>query len=396
MAHCAKFSKAGCGHMFKHFERAKDEKGEYIKFSNENIDTTRTHLNYNLAQNRESQGNFVRQRCEKIGCLNRKDVNVMCSWIVTAPKSLVSDEYAEKKFFQETYDFLEKRYGNANVVSAYVHMDEITPHIHFAFVPVVYDKEKDKMKVSAKECVSRHDLQTFHKDLDIHLLSRMGLIYQQDIMNGATEQGNRSIEELKRQSATERMQAIDSRAKKIITQAENILQKANDTAVKTVTTAEQGATKIRESIKPLQAQKQALEREIEQYQSLRGAVVPVKEKTKGFGEHKEVVEVTMDKQTYDACVAAQLGYQSMEFRVKQAEEQAHSLQQSASYGENAQLKQDLTQTHQENRGLRDKLRRANGEIEKVNKVFEHSPEVHQAFSNVLKNIQKEQNRGQER
>ena len=71
-------------------------------------------------------------------------MNVLCSWVVTVPKDVPEAEY--EKFFHATYDFLEKRYGRENVVSAYVHMDEITPHMHFAFVPVVYDKRKSGIR----------------------------------------------------------------------------------------------------------------------------------------------------------------------------------------------------------------------------------------------------------
>ena len=35
-----------------------------------------------------SQGDFVKKRCNEVKCLNRKDVNVMCSWVITAPKDL--------------------------------------------------------------------------------------------------------------------------------------------------------------------------------------------------------------------------------------------------------------------------------------------------------------------
>ena len=49
MAHVAKYSKGALGHMFAHYERAKDKDGEYIKFGNEDIDTNKSHLNYNLA-----------------------------------------------------------------------------------------------------------------------------------------------------------------------------------------------------------------------------------------------------------------------------------------------------------------------------------------------------------
>lgn len=137
MAHMMKHTKASCGHMFAHFDR----KAEHI--SNENLDRTRTHLNYNLATHQQmDQGEFVRKRCSEVRCQNRKDVNVMVSWVVTAPKDLPEAEY--KAFFQASYDFLQKRYGKENVVSAYVHMDEVTPHMHFAFVPVVRTFKQDR------------------------------------------------------------------------------------------------------------------------------------------------------------------------------------------------------------------------------------------------------------
>ena len=53
MAHFAKYTAAAAGHLSKHYERAKDEKGEYIKFGNKDINTDRSPENYNLAPDRE-------------------------------------------------------------------------------------------------------------------------------------------------------------------------------------------------------------------------------------------------------------------------------------------------------------------------------------------------------
>ena len=100
-------------------------------------------LNYNLATHQTmDQGEFVRKRCAEVHCQNRKDVNVMATWVVTVPKDLPEQEH--KAFFQASYDFLQQRYGRENVVSAYVHMDEVTPHMHFAFVPVKHGFKEDK------------------------------------------------------------------------------------------------------------------------------------------------------------------------------------------------------------------------------------------------------------
>lgn len=209
MANMKKYTMAACGHMYAHYERAKDENGEYVKFKNQDIDPERTPLNYNLATHQTmSQGEFMRKRCSEVTMQKRKDVNVMVSWIVTAPKDLKEDEY--EKFFKSSYEFLEKRYGKENVVSAYVHMDETTPHMHFAFVPVVksFSKRKNQEieKVSAKECVDRNDLQRFHGELEQYL--EQELEHEVHIMNEATKEGNKSIEDLKRKSAADRLKEV--------------------------------------------------------------------------------------------------------------------------------------------------------------------------------------------
>ena len=222
MAHCMKHTKASCGHMFAHFDR----KAEHI--SNENVDRTRSHLNYNLAAHQQmEQGEFVRQRCSEVRCQNRKDVNVMVSWIVTAPKDL--PQQAEPAFFQAAYDFLENRYGRSNVVSAYVHMDEVTPHMHFAFVPVTQDRKRGGYKVSAKEVITRRDLQTFHSDLSKYLEQQLG--FPVNVLNEATKEGNRSIEQLKRQSATEQIAAAAAEAAQIVSDAQEKATALNDSLI---------------------------------------------------------------------------------------------------------------------------------------------------------------------
>lgn len=63
MANAQKYTRAACGHLAAHYERRKDEKGEYIKFGNQDIDPQKTHLNYNLAPRRGlEQIDFIRQR----------------------------------------------------------------------------------------------------------------------------------------------------------------------------------------------------------------------------------------------------------------------------------------------------------------------------------------------
>lgn len=206
MAHVEKYGRGATGHLTAHYERAQDAEGKYIKFGNQDICPEHTPENYNLAPQRDiKQSEFIRQRCSQVQCLKRKDVNVMCSWAVTLPAEITGDQ-DERKFFQETYNFLEQKYGAENVVSAYVHKDETTPHMHFAFVPVVNDRKTGKPKVSAKECLTLAELKSFHGELSRHLEQTFGR--DVGILNEATRAGNKSIEELKRGTAVKELEEL--------------------------------------------------------------------------------------------------------------------------------------------------------------------------------------------
>lgn len=206
MAHLMKANRNQVGGLTRHFERYKKENGEYIKFRNQEIDTEKTRLNYNLAEDK-NQLEFIKERTSEVRCLNRKDVNVMCDWVVTLPEKIKSAEDQEK-FFQETYNFLENEYGKENVISSYVHLDETTPHMHFAFIPVVTDKKKGDLKVSAKELITRKHLQEFHPKLENH----MEKVFGRDIgiLNDATKAGNKSVSELKGETIRVELESLKS------------------------------------------------------------------------------------------------------------------------------------------------------------------------------------------
>lgn len=193
MAHLEKYNRAAVGHLIAHYDRQAENIG------NESVDRTRSHLNYNLAAELQPQrqGDFIKQRCSEVKVQKRKDVNVMCTWVVTAPQDLPEAEQAA--FFKAAFDFMAARYGQENVISAYVHMDETTPHMHFAFVPVVEDKKKGGFKVSAKERIDRKELRSFHQELEQAVSDVLG--HPVGILNEATKQGNMTIAELKQATA---------------------------------------------------------------------------------------------------------------------------------------------------------------------------------------------------
>lgn len=224
MAHLMKANRGSIGGLSRHFERYKNEQGKYLKFGNQDIDTSKTHLNYNLAEDK-NQLEFIKKRTGEVKCLNRKDVNVMASWVITLPEKIESEEEREL-FFQESYKFLENEYGKENVISSYVHLDETTPHMHFSFIPVVYDEMKKEYKVSAKELINRQHLQDFHPNLERY----MNKVFGRDIgiLNEMTKEGNKSIKELKEATAIEKIESLEEVNKNLISQHNDIVGRVND------------------------------------------------------------------------------------------------------------------------------------------------------------------------
>ena len=265
MAHFAKYTAAAAGHLSKHYERAKDKNGDYIKFGNKDIDTDRTPENYNLAPDREGgQLAFIKQRLSEVKLQKRDDVKTLCDWVVTLPQGEYTQEQ-ERTFFVETYRFLSEKYGEKNVVSAFVHKDEAQPHLHFAFIPIVPDRkwnekhpDRQREKVSAKEVLNRRELQAFHPALQRYVERELG--HEVSILNEATKEGNKSIEELKRQTATER------------------LQEANEKAAQIVSKAREGVKVVEQDIQALEGKKTALEGEIEALEvKLQGRQLQIRE-----------------------------------------------------------------------------------------------------------------------
>ena len=117
---------------------------EGISHTNKDIDWARTKNNYDLcpAQNK----NFGKAVRDRIGQLDlkkavRKDAVVMAQALVTSDSFFFQsmDKGQQQKFFKECYEFLKNQYGEKNIISATVHLDERTPHMHFNFVPVTED-----------------------------------------------------------------------------------------------------------------------------------------------------------------------------------------------------------------------------------------------------------------
>ena len=118
----------------KHNERQK----ERYK-SNPDIDRERSDENIHLKT--PSPGGYKRavlERTEKAGCRLRKDSVMMIETLITASPELFREMSREEMmdFMKRAYTFVAERVGEDNIVSAVIHLDEKTPHMHLCFVPL--------------------------------------------------------------------------------------------------------------------------------------------------------------------------------------------------------------------------------------------------------------------
>ena len=113
---------------------------------------------------------FIQSRIEQAGCRTRKDSTRFVDTLITA-----SPEFFKKKspkeiqaFFQRAADFLIGRVGRENIVSAVVHMDEKTPHLHLTFVPLTKDN-----RLCAKEIIgNRANLSKWQDDFHAYMVEK--------------------------------------------------------------------------------------------------------------------------------------------------------------------------------------------------------------------------------
>ena len=125
-----------------HHERTKE-----IYASNPDIDKNRTMQNYHIVTPRWSYEQEIRHRIRMAGCRVRKDsVKFVDTLVTVSPEFAKAHETEMPEYFSLAFKFLKERVGEENIISAVVHMDEKTPHLHLCFVPLTKDG-----RLSAKE-----------------------------------------------------------------------------------------------------------------------------------------------------------------------------------------------------------------------------------------------------
>ena len=152
----AKYKGPEIGHIEAHNERTKEK---YT--SNPDVDTSRSHLNFHLVTPERKYRAEAEKQIAAAGCRTRSDSVRVVEALVTASPEFFKDKKKSdiKVYFTEALDFIQKYQSKDTIISAVVHMDEKTPHMHLCFVPLTADK-----RLSAKDIVGNKKKLTWWQD----------------------------------------------------------------------------------------------------------------------------------------------------------------------------------------------------------------------------------------
>ena len=136
--------------IYRHNER------KNTNYSNKEINREKGKENYSIKQPFSTYDKVFKmlKKEYKLKGQVKSVSNVMCEVIITSDKDffdLIGKEET-KRFFECAYKFMAsyKNLGENFIVSAKVHMDESTPHMHLVYIPVVHKMDKKSGKMISK------------------------------------------------------------------------------------------------------------------------------------------------------------------------------------------------------------------------------------------------------
>lgn len=148
----ANYKKDNLAGLYKHNER------KNTNYSNKEINKNNSIKNYSLKQCNTTYSNAIKNLIHDNNLKGRiiKTTNIACEFIITSDKDFFNEIGIDetKRYFQTAYDFVAnyKNLGEKYIISAKVHMDESTPHLHLVFIPVVHTKDNQGKSIDKIAC----------------------------------------------------------------------------------------------------------------------------------------------------------------------------------------------------------------------------------------------------
>ena len=147
-----KYKRENLKGIYRHNERKNKN------YSNDNIDKERSYLNYSIKSPKYRYDKEFDRLKEKYNLKGQiKTVsNIACEYIITSDKQFFEEigEKETKRYFETAYNFVAeyKNLGEQYIISAKVHMDEETPHMHLIFLPIVHTTDKKGNNIDKLAC----------------------------------------------------------------------------------------------------------------------------------------------------------------------------------------------------------------------------------------------------
>ena len=152
----AKYKGPEISNIEAHNERRKERYA-----SNPDIDLSRSKYNFHLIEPSGRYRAEAESQIQAAGCRTRTDsVRVVEVMFTATPEFFKGKKLPEvRRYFEEALRFFEQYQSKETIISAVVHMDEKTPHMHLSFVPLTPDG-----RLSAKEIVGNKKKLTWWQD----------------------------------------------------------------------------------------------------------------------------------------------------------------------------------------------------------------------------------------
>jgi len=148
----ANYKKDNLAGLYKHNER------KNTNYSNKDINKNNSIKNYSIKICNTTYSKAINNLIAEnnLQCRITSYTNVACEFIITSDKEFFNTigEEETRRYFQTAYDFVAnyKGLGEKYILSAKVHNDESTPHLHIVFVPVIHKKDKCGNNINKIAC----------------------------------------------------------------------------------------------------------------------------------------------------------------------------------------------------------------------------------------------------
>ena len=196
-----KYKRENLKGIFRHNERRNKN------YSNENIDKEKSYLNYSLKTPQysyEKEFDRIKEKYNLKGQIKTVS-NIACEYIITSDHDYFEriGEEETKRFFETAYKFVSeyKDLGEQYIMSAKVHMDEQTPHMHLVFLPVVHTTNKKGISIDKLACSEFWKAKDSYRQLQDAFYKYMvenGFNLQRGLPKEETGREHYSVEEYKK------------------------------------------------------------------------------------------------------------------------------------------------------------------------------------------------------